>query len=84
MKKYISVIGLMLVVMITAAQDHVVTKQDYERAESLLSSNTQQYVDYGSVSPNWFDGDKFWYRNLIPNGSEFIVVDPARKSRKKK
>ena len=57
------------------------TAKDYAHAESLLFYNTQQYIDYGSVKPNWLSGDKFWYRNLIPGGSEFILVDPQNGTR---
>ena len=31
-----------------------------------------------AVRPNWLSDDRFWYRNAIPGGAEFILVDPAR------
>lgn len=56
----------------------VLTAKDYERAESFLSYNTQQFIDGGNVAPNWLPGDRFWYRILTPQGSRFILADPAR------
>lgn len=54
---------------------------DYQRAEQFMSYNASRLVDRASVRPNWMDDDRFWYRNLTAQGSEFILVDPARKSR---
>jgi dipeptidyl aminopeptidase/acylaminoacyl peptidase len=34
------------------------------------------------MSPEWFDGDRFWYRSHVGEGYEFIVVDPAAPSRR--
>jgi dienelactone hydrolase len=33
------------------------------------------------VRAAWLPGDRFWYRATIPQGFEFVVVDPARKTR---
>ncbi|MFC6224414.1 DPP IV N-terminal domain-containing protein [Hymenobacter artigasi] len=57
------------------------TAEDYARAERFLSYNTQPLVDHSAGQPNWLAGDRFWYRVLTANGSEFILVDPARKTR---
>src|ERR1041385_5207980 len=59
-------------------QDNALTTKDYEQAESLMGYNTQQFIDHGSINPEWLPGDKFWYRSLIRNGSEFILVDPSK------
>ncbi|SDQ00786.1 Dipeptidyl aminopeptidase/acylaminoacyl peptidase [Mucilaginibacter sp. OK268] len=64
-----------------AQQSNTLTDKDYAHAESFLSYNTEQLVDHGRVSPNWLPGDKFWYRVLTPQGSEFILVDPVKKTR---
>jgi len=53
--------------------------KDYERAESFMSYNTEKLIDHGSVNPNWITGDLFWYRTLTPSGSEFILINPAKK-----
>jgi dipeptidyl aminopeptidase/acylaminoacyl peptidase len=62
-------------------QPDSVTTKDYANAESFLRYTTQQYVDNGLVNPNWINSDKFWYRNLNAQGSEFILVDPAKGTR---
>lgn len=64
-----------------SAQQNVLTTKDYERAESRLVYGTEPYIDHATVRPNWFTGDKFWYRVLTSNGSEFIVVNAVKKTR---
>ncbi len=63
-------------------QTDSVTTKDYANAERFLRFTTQQYIDNSYVKPNWINGDKFWYRNLNAQGSEFILVDPAKGTRK--
>jgi dipeptidyl aminopeptidase/acylaminoacyl peptidase len=64
-----------------AQQTAPLTAKDYDHAASFLSSNVQKYIDHGSVRPHWISGDRFWYRDLNANGSEFILVDPAKGKR---
>jgi dipeptidyl aminopeptidase/acylaminoacyl peptidase len=59
----------------------ILTAADYGRAEKYLAYNTEPLVDRDGVKPNWLPGDRFWYRVLTPQGSEFILVDPAKGSR---
>ncbi len=63
------------------AQQRVLTAKDYEKAEQFMSYNTEPLVDRGSVRPNWLPGERFWYRVLTAKGSEFILVNPAKKTR---
>ena len=58
-----------------AQQAAPLTEKDYAHAESLLSYNTQKYIDHGSLRPHWLSGDRFWYRDLNANGSQFILVN---------
>ena len=60
----------------------ILTTADYQRAELMLSYNTNALIDNANVRPNWLSGDKFWYRILTAKGSEFIMVDAIHKSRK--
>ncbi len=62
------------------SQDSLSTK-DYAHAESFLRYTTQQYIDNGLVNAHWFNDDKFWYRNLTSQGSEFILVNAAKGKR---
>jgi len=62
-------------------QGNVLTAKDYEHAESMLYYNTEQFVDCDNVQATWLSGDRFWYRILTAQGSEFILVDPAKGTR---
>lgn len=64
-----------------AQQGASINAADYARAENALNYNTEALVDRASVRPNWLPGDRFWYRVLTARGSEFILVDPAKKLR---
>jgi dienelactone hydrolase len=59
-----------------------VSLEDYQRAESFLSSNTSSLVFRANVSPNWLDDGRLWYRNTVEGGAEFVLVDPVKKTRK--
>ncbi|HWD89291.1 MAG TPA: DPP IV N-terminal domain-containing protein [Mucilaginibacter sp.] len=64
-----------------AAQQNALTTQDYQRAESRLSYGTEPFIDNGPVRADWLANGKFWYRNLSAKGSEFILVDPVKKTK---
>jgi len=64
-----------------AQQSSPLSDNDYAHAESFLTYNTEPLVDHGAVRPEWLPGDKFWYRILTAQGSEFILVDPAKGKR---
>ncbi|HEX8677268.1 MAG TPA: DPP IV N-terminal domain-containing protein [Segetibacter sp.] len=57
------------------------TSANYEHAEKFLVYNTSQLVDRGNIKPKWLADDRFWYRVLTAQGSEFILADPARGTR---
>ncbi|MGZ3950132.1 MAG: DPP IV N-terminal domain-containing protein, partial [Flavisolibacter sp.] len=67
--------------IVTAFAQQRITEKDYQRAESFLGYSTQKYIDHGFSFPNWVSGDRFWYRTLTPQGSEFILIDPVKKTR---
>src|SRR5512139_1640098 len=58
------------------------TAADYARAERFLAPAVTPLVIGGSVVPNWLSGDRFWYRNQVRDGYEFILVTPATRTRK--
>ncbi|HYM95429.1 MAG TPA: S9 family peptidase, partial [Chitinophagaceae bacterium] len=79
MNKFLLTFTFFLIVLTASAQqNNVLTTKDYEHAEDMMGYSTQQYVDRANVIPNWIAGDKFWYRVLVPQGSEFILVDPSK------
>ena len=59
-----------------------VTERDYARAEQFLPWHAAKLVSGDQVTPEFFDGDRFWFRNRTPSGYEFVVVDPAAASRR--
>ncbi len=82
MRNFLSVIAFCIIIFPVFSQStDSLSAKDYASAESFLRYTTQQYVDNGYVNPNWISGDKFWYRNLTAQGSEFILVDPVKGTR---
>ncbi|MDN5284492.1 MAG: ptpA 3 [Mucilaginibacter sp.] len=82
MNKYLlSISTFVLALTASAQQGSTLNEKDYAHAESFMGYNTEQLVDHGRVTPNWLPGDKFWYRILTTQGSEFILVDPVKKTR---
>jgi len=72
---------LALAATVNAQQGPQLTAKDYEHAEKFLNYNTMPFIDHENLNAVWFDGDKFWYRVLTAKGSEFILVDPVKKTR---
>ena len=68
--------------LIAQPQDRpVLTADDYARAEQFLSAHTDPLVFKSRVHPTWISGDRFIYENKIPEGVEFVLVDPAKRKR---
>lgn len=63
------------------AQQRAITSADYARAERSMAYNTTPLVFGNAIRPAWLANERFWYRNVTPNGVEFIVVDASRKTR---
>jgi len=57
------------------------TAADYARSEKFMTYNTTPLVYNSGVRPSWLSGDRFYYRNTTAQGSEFILVDPAKGTR---
>lgn len=64
-----------------AQQQRALTADDYARAEKFMGYNTAPLVDRGGFRPNWLSDERFWYRNLLATGSEFVLVNPANGTR---
>src|SRR5947208_13553874 len=63
------------------AQQRPITSADYARAERYLAYNTTPLVFGIGGRASWLPDERLWYRNVTPNGVEFVVVDPARETR---
>jgi dipeptidyl aminopeptidase/acylaminoacyl peptidase len=57
-----------------------VTAADYTHAEKFLAAGVFPLVTGMASRPTWL-GDRFWYRVSGTEGSRFVLVDPAKKSR---
>ena len=81
MKRHILSIGAILTVFTLKAQNKPLTEQDYARAEQFLSYNVEPFVDGTTVRPNWTNGAQLIYLATTKNGSEFLRVDPVKKTK---
>jgi dipeptidyl aminopeptidase/acylaminoacyl peptidase len=64
-----------------AGAPRALTAADYARAEKFMNYNTTPLVFRGSVRPAWLVDERFWYRNATESGSEFVLIDAARRTR---
>ena len=55
----------------------------YKRADDLIK-NTADKVFYGSVRPSWIGKtNSFLYENLTPDGTEYMIIDAEKVTKKK-
>ncbi len=85
MKK--SVLGTFLILpvllLISGSVIAQVSIEDYKRADNL-SLKFRNKVWYGNVNPSWAGKSNiFTYENETPAGTEYIMVDPVKKSKEK-
>ncbi len=81
-----AVLALFVAVVPAGAQETaapVVTAADYARAETFLRGATAPLVFGATVRPTWIGQDRFWYRNSVRGGGEYILVDPAKGTRER-
>jgi dipeptidyl aminopeptidase/acylaminoacyl peptidase len=81
MNKYLLTLAAASLGLGASAQKASLTAKDYERAERFMAYQTAQFVDRANVTPNWQSGDRFWYTVNSSKGVEYILVDPAKKTR---
>lgn len=82
MRRLLALTALVLIAIPLSAQTtRQLTAEDYARAERSLSQHTAGLVLGSTVSAQWLDDGRFWYRNRTADGTEFILVDPERRTR---
>jgi hypothetical protein len=59
----------------------VVTAAQYAQAEKFLSQTLNPLAVGGSVTPAWLPDNRFTYRRTTADGSEFLLVDPVKRTR---
>jgi dipeptidyl-peptidase 4 len=74
----IALIGLSLAV---PQGTRVVTTADYDRAVRMLAPGLNGLVMNDSVNVTWLPDGRFWYVRTTSNGTENVVIDPAKKTR---
>jgi dipeptidyl-peptidase-4 len=85
--KSVAIIGIAFIVASITfvaparAQQRALTSDDYARAEKFMGYNTSPLVLHSGVRPNWLPDDRFTYRVSTAEGSEFLIVDPAKATR---
>ena len=56
------------------------TTADYDRAAKMLSFNVNPLVIDGAVKATWLPDSRFYYRRVSAAESDWVVIDPARKT----
>ena len=75
-------LGLALLAQARTVVEAQGTREDYERAAKLHSS-LSGLVYKTRVRPNWIaKSERFWYRNDVRDGKEFVLVDAEEATRK--
>lgn len=77
----ISFLAAMVPSMAQQQAQPLITAADYARAEKFLRANTTPLVSNVMVRPLWLAHDRLLYRNTIPEGSEFILIDAVKPTR---
>jgi dipeptidyl-peptidase 4 len=67
--------------LLSAQQPARLTADDYARAERFLAPHTMPLVSGIPGPANWLPDGRFWYRTPTADGAEFVMVDPARRTR---
>lgn len=76
-----ALIPVLLGATLAAQPRSVMTTADYDRAARFMGFNTTPLVHRAGVRANWLPDDRFWYRVTTAAGSEFVLVDPAKKTK---
>jgi dipeptidyl aminopeptidase/acylaminoacyl peptidase len=66
---------------LAAQQPRQLTTDDYARAEQFLGAATAPLVRGIAGPPTWLPDGRFWYRTTTADGAEFVMIDPARRTR---
>ncbi|MFC1725057.1 DPP IV N-terminal domain-containing protein [candidate division KSB1 bacterium] len=58
--------------------------ENYKRAKQFLPGNIDKLTATMRVSPQWINKtSKFWYRNTLHEGKEFILVNPEKNTKER-
>src|SRR4051794_8848622 len=80
--KKILVVTFVSLCFCAATFGQALTAADYDRAVKMLGFSTSPLVDRGAVHPTFLPDGRFWYRAVTATGSEYVIVDPSKKTRR--
>ena len=86
-RRYLMVIGLAALVAAVSQLSYRTTAQSqdikaaYDRSASLGSRTNGLVFNTINGSPTFIDGGKLWYQKTVKGGTEFVLVDPAAKTK---
>ncbi|MDI3526961.1 MAG: hypothetical protein PWR03_1144 [Tenuifilum sp.] len=85
MKKIISIHLLFLLILVLPVKGFSqVTTKDYERAEKFLQFNLSKHIYNSWVQPSWnSQSNSFIYSVYTRKGTEYLLVNPKTKKKKK-
>src|SRR5438045_9625190 len=82
MKRRVVLLSLVAAAPLAAqSAPRALTAADYARAERFMAYNVAPLVRLPSVRPTWLADGRFWYRDTASTRSEFVLVDPVRRTR---
>ena len=61
-----------------AQQGRQLTTVEYAQAEKFMPYNVNPLVYHAVDHPAWLPDGRFWYRDAGPDGTTYMVVDPAK------
>jgi dipeptidyl aminopeptidase/acylaminoacyl peptidase len=74
--------GLLCWSAMAAAQPaRAYTAADYAQAERWMNYNVNPMIYHTVKDPVWLADGRFWYRDLGPDGTTYMLVNPSRKTK---
>ncbi len=67
--------------LVASAQPRQLTALDYARAERMLGASTSPLVSGTAGRVSWLPDGRLYYRATTADGAEFVIVNPARRTR---
>jgi dipeptidyl aminopeptidase/acylaminoacyl peptidase len=64
-----------------AQQPRQYTKEEYVKAEKFMAYNVVPLAYSGVVHAKWLDDGRFWYRDYKSDGWDFVIADPANRTK---
>jgi dipeptidyl aminopeptidase/acylaminoacyl peptidase len=66
----------LIIICAPAFAQRTYTAADYDKAASRLGTNVSRFIDQAEVMPQWLPDGRFWYKNLVAGGKEYVLVNP--------